>query len=109
MTSNGATSILRDDYMLTFRVQGQVYRRVGSFLELPDVDPKSIHIYDQINQRCCFNTGTRQEIVAGIQSLVDNHSELIRIFRVALEQMPIDDYRVVIKADKRPVDQHERL
>ena len=63
---------------------------------------------EQIDRRYQFNTGTEGEIVAALQSLFDQHNELIRLFRIVLEQMPSDDYKVVLRADKTPVGQHER-
>lgn len=114
MTSFGATNIVQDNYMPTFKVQGQIYHRAGSLLPLPDEEHKFLQIYfmgntdEQIDQRCRFNTGTRREIVAALQTLFDQHNELIRLFRTALEQMPADDYTIVIKADKTPVGQHQR-
>jgi len=53
------------------------------------------------------NTGTKREIVAALQTLFDQHNELIRVFRIALNQMPADKYRVLVKADKTPNGQHE--
>ncbi|GFX36395.1 uncharacterized protein TNCV_3671501 [Trichonephila clavipes] len=40
MTSFGATNIVRENYMPTFRVQGQIYHHAGSFLPLSDADHK---------------------------------------------------------------------
>ena len=100
--------------MPTFKVQGQIYHRAGSLLPLPEEEYKFLQIYfmgnneEQINQRCRFNKDTERDIVAGLQTLFDEHNELIRLFRTALEQMPADDYTVVIRADKTPVGQHVR-
>ncbi|UYV69958.1 hypothetical protein LAZ67_7001324 [Cordylochernes scorpioides] len=75
MTSFGATEIIRDNYMPTFKVQGQICHRVGSLLPLPDSDHKFLQIYfmgntdDQVNQRCRFNSSTNQEIVSSLQNL----------------------------------------
>ncbi|GFU45128.1 uncharacterized protein TNCV_4235821 [Trichonephila clavipes] len=63
---------------------------------------------EQIEQRCHYNTGTRREIVGALQGLFDHHNELVRLFKTAIQRMPADDYAVVIRADKRPVGQHER-
>jgi hypothetical protein len=52
--------------------------------------------------------GTKREIVAALQTFFDQHNDLIKLFRTALQQMPADDYTVVIRADKTPVGQHER-
>ncbi|UYV84655.1 hypothetical protein LAZ67_X002997 [Cordylochernes scorpioides] len=114
MTSLGATEIIRDNYMPTFKVQGQICHRVGSLLPLPDSDHKFLQIYfmgttdDQVNQRCRFNSSTNQEIVSSLQNLLDQHNELVRLFKTAIERMPTDDYVVVIRADKTPAGQHER-
>ncbi|GFV12325.1 putative DNA helicase [Trichonephila clavipes] len=114
MTSFGATNIVRENYMPTFRVQGQIYHHAGSLLPLPDADHKFLQIYfmansdDQIEQRCHYNAGTRREIVGALQGLFDQHNELVRLFKTAIQRMPAHDYAVVIRADKRPVGQHER-
>ncbi|GFY31473.1 ATP-dependent DNA helicase [Trichonephila clavipes] len=114
MTSFGATNIVRENYMPTFRVQGQIYHHAGSLLPLPDADHKFLQIYfmansdEQIEQRCHYNAGTRREIVGALQGLFDQHNELVRLFKTAIQRMPADDYAVVILADKRPVGQHER-
>ncbi|GBP30876.1 hypothetical protein EVAR_91617_1 [Eumeta japonica] len=65
MTSFGVMNIVRENYMPTFRVQGQIYHRAGSLLPLPDADHKFLQIYfmaktdEQIQQRCNYNAGTR--------------------------------------------------
>ncbi|GFU51179.1 ATP-dependent DNA helicase [Trichonephila clavipes] len=113
MTSFGATNIVRENYMPTFRVQGQIYHHAGSLLPLPDADHMFLQIYfmansdEQIEQRC-HNAGTRREIVGALQGLFDQHNELVRLFKTAIQRMPADDYAIVIRADKRPVGQHER-
>ncbi|GFX59287.1 ATP-dependent DNA helicase [Trichonephila clavipes] len=63
---------------------------------------------EQIEQRCHYNAGTRREIVGALQGLFDQHNELVRLFKTAIQRMPADDYAVVIRADKRPVGEHER-
>ena len=45
MTSFGATNIVRESYMPTFNVQGQIYHRAGSLLPLPNADHKFLQIY----------------------------------------------------------------
>ena len=83
MTSFGATEIVRDNYMPTFKVQGQIYHSAGSLLPLPDSDHKFLQIYfmgttdEQVDQRCRFYTSTNQEIVAALQNLFNQHNELV--------------------------------
>ncbi|KAL7302634.1 hypothetical protein TKK_0004696 [Trichogramma kaykai] len=43
-----------------------------------------------------------------LQSFFDEHNALVRLFRTALEQMPSDDFTIVIKAVKTPAGEHER-
>lgn len=35
-------------------------------------------------------------------------NELVRLFRTALDRMPSDNHRVVIRADKTPIGEHAR-
>ncbi|GFU56507.1 helitron_like_N domain-containing protein [Trichonephila clavipes] len=96
------------------KVQGQIYHHAGSLLPLPDADHKFLQIYfmansdEQIEQHCHYNAGTRRGILGALQGLFDQHNELFRLFKTAIQRMPADDYAVVIRADKRPVGQHER-
>lgn len=114
MTSFGATKIIRDSFMPTFKVQGQIYHRAGSLLPLSNSQHKFLQIYfmgdeiEQINQRCSINSETRRSIVSSLQTLLNEHNELIRLFKTALTRMTRDEYKIVIKADKTPVGQHER-
>jgi hypothetical protein len=36
------------------------------------------------------------------------HNDLIKTFKTALERMPMDEYKVVIRADRRPAGEHEQ-
>lgn len=114
MTSFGATNIVRGNYMPTFKIQGQIYHQAGSLLPLPDEEHKFLQIYfmgdtnQEIDQRVRFNAGTKREIVSALQELLDQNNELVRLFRTALDRMPRDDARIVIRADKTPAGQHQR-
>lgn len=115
MTSFGATKIATmGGYMPTFKVQGQIYHKIGSLLPVPDQDTKFLQIYfmgnedEEINQRCAAIPGARRAIVADIQRMLHQENQLVRVFKMALDQMPADDYRVVIRADKTPSNEHER-
>lgn len=115
MTSFGATNIINNaGYMPTFKVQGQIYHRIGSLLPLPNDDAKFLQIYftgneaAEVEQRCAISTEVRREIVSSLQAMLHEHNSLIRLFKTALDQMPADDYTVVIRADKTPAGEHER-
>ncbi|XP_071577140.1 uncharacterized protein [Temnothorax nylanderi] len=82
MTSFGATvTVGETGFMPTFKVQGQIYHRAGSILPYPNENPKFLQIYFMGDEQ---------------------------IFKTALDRMPTDEYKVIIRADKRPVGEHER-
>jgi hypothetical protein len=43
-----------------------------------------------------------------LQNFFHEHNELIKLFKTAIEQMPSDNHKIVIRADKTPVGQHAR-
>jgi hypothetical protein len=115
MTSFGATNeVCEPGFMPTFKVQGQVYHRMGSLLPLPNEEYRFLQIYfmgdeqQEVKQRCNNIPGTRQGIVRELQQMLYEHNSYVHIFKTALQRMPSDTYRVVIRADKRPAGEHER-
>lgn len=116
MTSFGATKIHYDNFMPTFRIQGQIYHRIGSLLPLPNAEHKFLQIYfmgdsndnDQVQQRRKNNTGTKQHIVAELQVMLHDNNQLVQLFKQAkdLLQNRMDDHRIAIHADRTPVGQH---
>lgn len=63
---------------------------------------------DEINQRCAINNAIKREIIAQLQNLLHEHNELVKLFKTALDMMPSDDYKIVIRADKTPFGEQER-
>ncbi len=63
MTSFGANEIREEGFMPTFKVQGQIYHRIGSLLPGPDQPPKFLQIYfmgnsaEEAQQRSSFVAG----------------------------------------------------
>ncbi|XP_036340438.1 uncharacterized protein LOC118749766 [Rhagoletis pomonella] len=115
MTSFGATKIISEGgYMPTFKVQGQIYHKIGSLLAVPQQDAKFLQIYFtgndalEVGKRCAISSGFRREIISSLQAMFHEQNSLIRLFKTALDQMPSDDYSVVIRADKAPAGEHER-
>lgn len=144
MISFGATNVIRDNFMPTFKVnnsnctpddhfllnvmhdsldfcssfdmqiQGQIYHRVGALLPNPDADYAFLQIYfignsdAEVDRRCAIGSNIRRNIVDGLQQLLHDENELVKLFKVALERMPSDDHKIVIRADKAPVGQHAR-
>lgn len=115
MTSFGATKVVTEaGYMPTFKIQGQVYHQAGSLLPEPDQDPKFLQIYFMGNseietaRRCESIPGVDREIVERLQQMLHEGNNLVRMFKSALERMPDNEYKIVIRADKTPVGEHVR-
>lgn len=63
---------------------------------------------EQLDRRLEINAVIKRAILQDLQCLLHEHHALVRLFKSALERMPSDDYKVVIKADKRPSGTHEK-
>ncbi|VEN61445.1 unnamed protein product, partial [Callosobruchus maculatus] len=114
MTSFGATKVVRDNFRPTFKIQGQIYHRTGSLLPMPDSEYKFLQIYfmgdssRQVDQRCAHNNTVKRPIVEQLQIFFHQHNALVALFTTALDRMPSDNHKIVIRADKTPVGQHTR-
>jgi hypothetical protein len=115
MTSFGASEeVFESGFMPTFKVQGQVYHRVGSLLPPSNEEHKFLQIYfmgderKEVQQRCKNMPGVRVDIVKKLQQMLHQHNIYVDFFKTALQRMPSDKYKVVIRADKKPEGEHER-
>lgn len=63
---------------------------------------------EQVDRRQEINAAMKSRILQDLQQLLHEHHALVRLFKSALKRMPNDDYKVVIRADKRPSGAHER-
>ncbi|XP_028968047.1 uncharacterized protein LOC114828365 [Galendromus occidentalis] len=114
MTSFGATETFNDEFMPTFKCQGQIYHRAGSLLPLPNEEHQFLQIYfmgdadQRIERRCRVIPNIERQIVQRLQNFFRENNALIRLFTTALERMPADDYAVIIRADRTPAGEHER-
>jgi hypothetical protein len=115
MTSFGTSTVAEPGFMTTFKIQGQIYHKAGSLLPLPDKTPSLLQIYfvgdeeREVDQRCTNIPGTRRHIVLNLQRFLHQNNLLVNIFKTSLDKMSTDEYKVVIRADRRPVGEHERL
>lgn len=143
MTSFGATKIIRDNFMPTFKVitscgisncsvdlsnniynvfkdsdltsnyiaytlqiQGQIYHRAGALLPFPDANHQFLQIYfigdenRELNERCTIGSHTRREIICDLQRFFHQSNELVQLFKTALDRMPSDNHKIIIRADK---------
>ena len=116
MTSFGMSQQVDDNkgFMPTFRVQGQVYHSIGSLLPPSNEEPKFLQIYfmgddsKQVQQRCKNLPGVRDDIVKKLQQMVHEHNTYVKSFKLAIDRMPSNQYKVIIRADKTPVGEHAR-
>ncbi|XP_041448583.1 uncharacterized protein LOC111068967 isoform X2 [Drosophila obscura] len=104
MTSFGATNIIRDNFMPTFKIQGQIYHRDHQFFQLYFIG----NAEDEADRRCAIITNTRRQIIFDLQNMFHEHNELVQVFKTSLDRMPSDDHKIVIRADKTPVGEHAR-
>ena len=115
MTSFGASRIEQDvGFNSVFKVQGQIYHKMGSLLPVPSETPKFLQVYfmgdeqHEADQHDTNIAGLRRDIIVTLQRFLHEHNQLVQIFKAALDKMPADNYKVVIRADKRPIGEHER-
>lgn len=115
MTSFGATREVREPgFMPTFKVQGQVYHLAGSLLPQENCNPQFLQIYfvgnssEEVSSRCSNMPDLKQRIILPLQELLHEHNIYIRTFKTALENMPSDDYQIIIRPDRAPAGEHER-
>uniref|UniRef100_A0A8D9E7B6 OTU domain-containing protein n=1 Tax=Cacopsylla melanoneura TaxID=428564 RepID=A0A8D9E7B6_9HEMI len=113
MTSFGAKEIREGNFMPTFKVQGQVYHRIGSLLPPPELQPAFLQIYfvgddeKETDIRCQNFPATKPYLVRQLQTMLHQYNPYIREFKIALESTPIDvQFKVVIQANKKPADGH---
>lgn len=117
MTSFGATVRENTGFESTFKIQGQVYHRIGSMLPMPNADPKFLQIFfmgeeeEQVGIRCHYNhiaAANEREIVALLQTFLHENNLLVRLFKEVSPRLANDNYMVVIRPEKAPADQHSR-
>jgi hypothetical protein len=98
----------------TFRVQGQVYHRIGSLLPMPNENAKFLQIYfmdnfhEQAQQRAGLFKGLKEQLILDLQEMLHQQNPYVRDFKMALEKMTDSNVRVIIHADKKPQGEHSR-
>ncbi len=115
MTSFGASKeIAEPGFMPTFKVQGQVYHLIGSLEPLPQEDAKFLQIYfagnsqSQCQKRCENCDVLDKDIVLSLQNMLATNNVLVHNFVTMREKTVSKDYKIIIRADKRPVGEHAR-
>lgn len=101
-------------FFFYLQIQGQIYHRAGSLLPVSDSNYKFLQIYfmgnspQEIDLRCAHNNLIKRSIIEQLQTLFHEHNQLIILFKTALDMMPSDNHKIVIRADKTPAGQHAR-
>lgn len=115
MTSFGADKdVVQPGFSPTFCIQGQIYHKIGSVLPTEDHDPVFLQIYfmgderTEAQRRCEIIRGVERSIIEDLQCLLHTHNELIKTFKIAIENMPDESYKIVIHSDRTPRGEHER-
>ncbi|UYV65486.1 hypothetical protein LAZ67_3004489 [Cordylochernes scorpioides] len=120
MTYFGCGSrVVLPGYMPTFKVQGQVYHRIGSVLPPLNSDSRQLQpaflqvffIGDSSAEVATRHRNfpiTKPQIVSILQDMLHRHNPYVHLFKASIEKMPSPDYKLVIKADKAPPGHHPR-
>ncbi|XP_072384527.1 uncharacterized protein [Diabrotica undecimpunctata] len=129
MASFGATEIVRNtnvngqQYNSTFKSKGQVYHKMGSLLPMPNEAHKFLQIYfmggedsgsalaNRVNARCDYNnldSFFARRIVSDLDALLNEHNELLKIFKSNMHKLQSDNHAIVINSDKTPAGEHIR-
>jgi hypothetical protein len=114
MTSFGAhKNLTTPGFFTTFKVQGQVYHRIGGLLPLPNEEPKYVQVYfiggdREVDQRLRLNQGVHRGTIEDLQTMLHETHPYVPGFKLALEQIDQPEHRVVIRADRTPVGEHPR-
>ena len=118
MTSFGCNEIAFPGFNPSFKIQGQVYHRIGSMVPSTGESPKFCQIYfiddqeSQVATRCQIVDGLRPDIVSGINHLLYHDNHYVQLFKVAKEIFDQQDepinIKIVINETKRPTGEHSR-
>ena len=116
MTSFGADKDLTSrGFFTTYEIQGQCYHCMSSRQPLQDEEEKFVQVFfiggrSEADRRCQLNQGIQLEILEELQAMLHEMHPYISNFKFALEQMEQHpDYKVVVKADRRPPGDHARI
>lgn len=62
----------------------------------------------EAEQRSALSPNLRRDIIIELQNLLHRENELVRLFKMALEDMPSDNHAIIIHPDKVPCGEHSR-
>ncbi|XP_074106305.1 uncharacterized protein LOC141532045 [Cotesia typhae] len=114
MTSFGAKIVREHNFKTTFKVQGQVYHRIGSLIVEPDQKPAFLQLYfvgdddRERDIRCGLYRGNNSELIHQLQVMLHEHNRYILDIQAAIDSVPKDpkEFKIVINADGKPAGEH---
>ncbi|GFX89244.1 OTU domain-containing protein [Trichonephila clavipes] len=101
--------------MPTFKVQGQVYHRIGSLMARANQKPSFLQIYfmgddhREKDIRCGIFPGIKPELISQLQKSLHEHNKYIMDFKAAIDSVPKDqkEFKVAINAERKPFGEHK--
>lgn len=109
MTSFGATEMALPGFMPTFRVQGQVYHRIGSLMPLQNEQHQFLQIYfigdeqAQAERRHEVAPLTRRPLIEELQTMLHRCNPYVQSIVCAMERLADDPtLGLHIRPDRRP-------
>ena len=113
MTTFGCTRLVHlPGFMPTFKIQCQVYHRIGSLQPQQGEQAKFLQIYFMgdchtgAQTRCRAVSVLREDIVLTLQEMLHGCNSYVQSFKTALDKMTLSEHRVVIRPDRAPAGEH---
>lgn len=115
LTSMGYTDASLNGWNPQFRVQGQVYHRIGSLLPSTQNQHSFLQVYFMENdaasaRRYSLFQGLQPRIISDLQNMLHRHNSYVIQLKCAYEfaRSNFDSYVIVINEQARPTGEHER-
>lgn len=113
MTSFGAKVVRESNFMPTFKIEGQVYHKIGSLLPEQGKNPQFLQIYfisdaDQLSLRSNIAPTLKVDLIHECQILLNNNNNYITSFKNNMENnSSSEDLKLIIHADRSPGNEHK--
>ncbi|XP_014779813.1 uncharacterized protein LOC106875985 [Octopus bimaculoides] len=111
MTLIGVNIIKEGQFLLSFKVQGQIYHRLGSLQPIDIASPQFLQLYfvgdyaDQAARRQSLPS-TNLALIRQLHELIHEINSYVRSFKYDLEIADSPEFTLVINADQRLSRQH---
>ncbi len=117
VTSLGCNEVHLPGWNASFRVQGQVFHRIGTLFTQPDQPPQFLQVYfidnhcEETNTRMNITTGLKEHIINNLCKMLHQCNQSVQLLKTAKELLERDDLhalQVVINKERRPPGDHDR-